>query len=199
MGVSLDRATLEFSLRRTIERIARFLAGNPEALHLVQNLNSAVALARSLPFQVDLWTAQNVYHEIRATSRRPSSNGPPMAIRRQCPPGPACSGRWAESFSSRRRRGSGSACRTIWRAPAFGPQIRVQLGHSPGSSFSIPRHWRRLMESPVFHLYQLKLNIGFPVWLVSRHCPTPTGDGGLFAALKPAGRHTSDVPDPLHK
>jgi alpha-amylase/alpha-mannosidase (GH57 family) len=84
VGVSLDRATLEFSLRRTIERIARFLAGNPEALHLVQNLNSAVALARSLPFQVDLWTAQNVYHEIRANLspavEQRAANGDPEAV-----------------------------------------------------------------------------------------------------------------------
>jgi hypothetical protein len=84
VGVSLDRATLEFSLRRTIERIARFLAGSPEALHLVQNLNSAVALARSLPFQVDLWTAQNVYHEIRANLspvvEQRAANGDPDAI-----------------------------------------------------------------------------------------------------------------------
>jgi hypothetical protein len=41
------------------------LGSQPRALERVALLNGAVRLARSLPFPVDLWTAQNIVHEIK--------------------------------------------------------------------------------------------------------------------------------------
>jgi alpha-amylase/alpha-mannosidase (GH57 family) len=64
MKVPLDGPTLEFALRRTIERLARFLRDNPSALTLLENLNRAVAQTRSLPFSVTLWEPQNIFYEL---------------------------------------------------------------------------------------------------------------------------------------
>ncbi len=62
-GVQLDGPTLEFALRRTIERLARRLRETPEDFAKLSRLETAVGLARSLPFNVNLWTAQNVFWE----------------------------------------------------------------------------------------------------------------------------------------
>jgi alpha-amylase/alpha-mannosidase (GH57 family) len=63
-GVTPDAVTLEFALRRTIERLfARFVA-NPMEPGLLQRLQETIALALSLPFQVRLWEAQNTYYRM---------------------------------------------------------------------------------------------------------------------------------------
>jgi len=64
LKIPLDGPALEFALRRTIERLARYLAENPTTLPLLENLNTAVTLARSIPFPVDLWEAQHVFYDI---------------------------------------------------------------------------------------------------------------------------------------
>jgi alpha-amylase/alpha-mannosidase (GH57 family) len=64
LDIALDSPTIEYALRRTVERLATFLAKSPSSLPLIGKLNDAVALARSLPFEVDLWTAQNVYYRV---------------------------------------------------------------------------------------------------------------------------------------
>src|SRR5581483_6345187 len=65
VGTDLDQPTLEYALRRTIDRMSGFLADNPTVLRLLENLNAVVAVARALPFEIELWTAQNVYQKIR--------------------------------------------------------------------------------------------------------------------------------------
>src|SRR5439155_11513815 len=62
MKVSLDATTLEYTLRSTLERMMRRLAGDPEDLGLLDELNVAVNLAVSLPFEMNLWTVQNIYY-----------------------------------------------------------------------------------------------------------------------------------------
>lgn len=62
-GIPLDEATLEFALRRNIEAVADQFRGNPLDLSLLQQFHSGIELARSLPFEVSLWSAQNVYYE----------------------------------------------------------------------------------------------------------------------------------------
>jgi alpha-amylase/alpha-mannosidase (GH57 family) len=64
LKIPLDGPALEFALRRTIERLARYLAENPTTLPLLENLNTAVTLTRSIPFPVDLWEAQHVFYDI---------------------------------------------------------------------------------------------------------------------------------------
>jgi alpha-amylase/alpha-mannosidase (GH57 family) len=90
LGIALDQPTLEYALRKTIARLANFLDGAPGNLRLLERLNAAVAVARSLPFEADLWTAQNVYHEILCT-RYP-------AVRESLKQGDATAAAWLELF-----------------------------------------------------------------------------------------------------
>jgi alpha-amylase/alpha-mannosidase (GH57 family) len=63
-GVALDRAGLGYALARTIERITEQFRANPDDLARLQQLDEAVGLARTLPFEVDVWKTQNVYYEL---------------------------------------------------------------------------------------------------------------------------------------
>jgi alpha-amylase/alpha-mannosidase (GH57 family) len=63
-GVQLDVPTVEFSLRRKIDRLAAWTREEPTSLDRLKILDQATALVRMLPFEVNLWTAQNVFYEI---------------------------------------------------------------------------------------------------------------------------------------
>jgi alpha-amylase/alpha-mannosidase (GH57 family) len=60
MNVTLDTATLEFVVRRQTELRARAFWTNPKELTGLARLDAAVSLARSMPFQVNLWQVQNM-------------------------------------------------------------------------------------------------------------------------------------------
>jgi alpha-amylase/alpha-mannosidase (GH57 family) len=63
MKVPLDTSTLEFVMRRQAEARARAFWANPGELAGLQRLETAVQLARSLPFPVNLWQVQNLCAE----------------------------------------------------------------------------------------------------------------------------------------
>jgi hypothetical protein len=63
-GVTLDAATLEFSIRKRLERMASALSADPTNRAKLQELGSAVALLKALPFQVNLWTVQNICYDM---------------------------------------------------------------------------------------------------------------------------------------
>jgi alpha-amylase/alpha-mannosidase (GH57 family) len=63
-GISLDEETLEYALRRSLERMAERLAANPMELQPLEQLNTATDILGSLPFQVNLWKVQNVFYEL---------------------------------------------------------------------------------------------------------------------------------------
>ena len=63
-GVSLDSPGLGYALTRSIERLSEAFRKNPEELSLLAQLDGAVGLAHSLPFEVDIWKAQNVYYDL---------------------------------------------------------------------------------------------------------------------------------------
>ncbi len=63
-GITLDTATLEYALRGTVERLADLFFINPADIQLLEKLNTAVSLARSMPFEVNLWKPQNRYYEV---------------------------------------------------------------------------------------------------------------------------------------
>jgi hypothetical protein len=67
-GVTLDAATLEFSIRKRLERMSKAFSADPTDLSKLQELASAVSLLKSLPFQVNLWTVQNICYEIFQSS-----------------------------------------------------------------------------------------------------------------------------------
>lgn len=63
-GVTPDAVTLEFALRRTIERLFTRFVASPMELGLLQRLQETIALVLTLPFQVRLWEAQNTYYRM---------------------------------------------------------------------------------------------------------------------------------------
>jgi alpha-amylase/alpha-mannosidase (GH57 family) len=60
MNIPLDTATLEFVVRRQTELQARAFWTNPTELNGLARLDAAVIMARSMPFQVNLWQVQNM-------------------------------------------------------------------------------------------------------------------------------------------
>jgi alpha-amylase/alpha-mannosidase (GH57 family) len=65
--VSLDVAGLGYALEGTIERLAEEFQAQPGELAALQRLDTVAGLARFLPFEVNLWKAQNVYYDILQT------------------------------------------------------------------------------------------------------------------------------------
>ncbi|MGH9406701.1 MAG: DUF3536 domain-containing protein [Terriglobia bacterium] len=63
--VPLDVATLEYSLRMNLEHLAERLERRPEDLDTLKRLDALVGVARSLPFEVNLWTVQNICYELK--------------------------------------------------------------------------------------------------------------------------------------
>jgi hypothetical protein len=63
-GVKPDAVTLEFALRRTIERLFTKFVANPMEPGLLQRLEETIDLVLSLPFEVRLWDAQNTYYSM---------------------------------------------------------------------------------------------------------------------------------------
>ncbi len=63
LQVELNAASLEYALRRTLERLAERFRENMTGLALLQGLDDALALAASLPFEVNLWKVQNICYE----------------------------------------------------------------------------------------------------------------------------------------
>ena len=79
VGVPLDGVSLGYSFKGRIERTALQFQDNPKDISLLQKLDVAVGLACSLPFPVDFWRVQNIYHEILQITypefRRKAENG----------------------------------------------------------------------------------------------------------------------------
>jgi len=65
--VKLDAEGLSYVLKRTMEQMAEKLRSNTADLSLLEKLNIAIDLARSLPFEVDLWKIQNIYYRLLKT------------------------------------------------------------------------------------------------------------------------------------
>ena len=63
-GVELDQPTLGFTLRKTIKRLSEKLLESPDDLVVIKKLEGAAGLARNLPFDVNIWKAQNNYYQI---------------------------------------------------------------------------------------------------------------------------------------
>jgi hypothetical protein len=76
--VNIDAEGLGFEMKRTIDRLAEQWWVEPTDLDALGQLAAAVTLARSLPFSVDLWKAQNVFYEVLQAfypELRESANG----------------------------------------------------------------------------------------------------------------------------
>jgi alpha-amylase/alpha-mannosidase (GH57 family) len=73
--VPFDAPTLEFALRKTLERVAERFNAEPRDLGLLEKLDTAVGMAKSLPFTVSLWHVQNLYYGLMLSVYREMQNG----------------------------------------------------------------------------------------------------------------------------
>ena len=64
LDVPLDRAGIEITLRRNLERKADAFLSEPRDLAALQDLEKSVATAKSLPLQLVLWSVQNRCYEL---------------------------------------------------------------------------------------------------------------------------------------
>jgi hypothetical protein len=62
--VELDADGIGYDLKTRLEKMAGGFAKTPENIGQLKALLDAVALARSLPFAVDLWNVQNIYWDL---------------------------------------------------------------------------------------------------------------------------------------
>jgi alpha-amylase/alpha-mannosidase (GH57 family) len=66
-GIALDADTLEFTLRHTLEHLARAFKAHPDRTALLEPLTTGAALAAELPFTVGLQEIQNVHYRLKQT------------------------------------------------------------------------------------------------------------------------------------
>jgi len=62
--VELDIEGLSYVLQQTLERMFSKFTASPDDIAFLKELLAATEMARSVPFPVDLWKVQNLYHEI---------------------------------------------------------------------------------------------------------------------------------------
>src|SRR5579859_2581182 len=62
--VSFEASALGFDMRIALERMMKRVESQPGDLLVLQKAVAAVELARLLPFNVDLWKAQNIYYQM---------------------------------------------------------------------------------------------------------------------------------------
>jgi hypothetical protein len=62
--ITLDGAGLGYTLRKTIERMMLTFRENPEDIVLLAQIEAAVEMGNSLPFEVTFWKTQNLYWEM---------------------------------------------------------------------------------------------------------------------------------------
>ena len=89
-NVTLDRTTLEFSLRQKIEALSTRFAADPSNIEKVQELKEGLKIARQMPFPVDVWTAQNHVYAIQA--------GLYQRMRRRAQRGDSRAKAWTEAY-----------------------------------------------------------------------------------------------------
>ncbi len=63
-GIDLDAETLEFTLRRNLERLALELHLHPENLDLLERLAQGIELAAELPFSVRFQEIENIHYSL---------------------------------------------------------------------------------------------------------------------------------------
>ena len=63
-GITLDSNTLEYTYRKNLEGMAELFLNKPSDLALLKNMETAVNLVGTLPFQVNLWKIQNCFYEV---------------------------------------------------------------------------------------------------------------------------------------
>ncbi len=68
LELPLEAVGLEFTLRKTLERLISKFRDHPGDPGLLKQLEVGLDTAKSLPFEVNLWQTQNVYYEMLHTA-----------------------------------------------------------------------------------------------------------------------------------
>ena len=63
--LELDVEGLSYLLQHTLEQMTARLVNTPEDINLLNELHTAMEIVHSVPFSVDLWKVQNLYHDMR--------------------------------------------------------------------------------------------------------------------------------------
>ena len=77
VGIELHEEGLSLAVEQTLERLTQAFRGDPN-LERLENLESMVGLAQSLPFEIDFWKVQNAYYQMLVQllpSRRREAEG----------------------------------------------------------------------------------------------------------------------------
>ncbi len=67
LRIELDDAGLEYTLRMKIEKLAQKFHEDPQDLDNLKQLMTVVSLGKAMPFELNLWTVQNIYYEMLHT------------------------------------------------------------------------------------------------------------------------------------
>ncbi len=89
-NVTLDKTTLEFSLRRKTEALAIRFAADPASIEKLEELRKALQIVRQMPFAVDLWSSQNHVYAIQ--------DGLHQRMRRRAARGDGRAKSWVETY-----------------------------------------------------------------------------------------------------
>jgi hypothetical protein len=89
---TLDGAGLGYTLRKTIERMMHTFLENPDDIDLLAQIEAAVEMGNSLPFEVTFWKPQNLYWEMLETVF--------PEFRSRAARGEEAAGEWVRLFSS---------------------------------------------------------------------------------------------------
>ncbi len=89
-GAQLDHTTLEYTLRKRVERLAERVYAEPADLPELERMNDALALQPHLPFPLGLWSVQNKFYDLAHSEY--------LRIRRIAELGDAESKEWVHVF-----------------------------------------------------------------------------------------------------
>jgi alpha-amylase/alpha-mannosidase (GH57 family) len=68
LHIEFDAVDLGYRLKQSLERLTRKFLDDPGNLGFLEQLETAVGLVNSLPFEVNLWEVQNAYYEMLHTA-----------------------------------------------------------------------------------------------------------------------------------
>ena len=68
LHIELDDPGLEYTLRKRIENLAQKFREDPDDPGVLRQLLTAVSLGKEMPFEMNLWTPQNIYFEMLHTA-----------------------------------------------------------------------------------------------------------------------------------
>jgi alpha-amylase/alpha-mannosidase (GH57 family) len=91
-GVEIDATTLEFTLRKTLERMSDRFAASPRDARMLARLRESIVAARGLPLQLVLWSIQNKCYEVLRRAY--------PEMRAQAETGNAAARNWIDDFES---------------------------------------------------------------------------------------------------